>query len=108
MPAGGIIVTGASKGIGEAIAQRLCQLGQRVIIDGRSEGLLNEVAASCNNMAGEDACIACAGDVTDIQHINELVRLCVDKFGGIKSIICNAGISEPLGSLGDINVTDFR
>ena len=61
MSSGGIIVTGASKGIGEAIAHRLCQLGQRVVIDGRSQGLLQAVAASCNSLAGEDACVACVG-----------------------------------------------
>jgi short-subunit dehydrogenase len=84
------IVTGASSGIGAAIAGELAAAGARLVITGRDLAALDRVAAECTASTDLETV---AGDLTagDVQE--EVVARAVDAFGGIDLLVNNAGIS---------------
>lgn len=86
------IVTGASRGIGAAIALRLAQLGANVTIDYLSN---NERAQQTAQRIEHDAeaqgrIIVCKADVTDLNQVNELTQTTANTFGGIDILVNNA------------------
>lgn len=88
-----VIVTGASRGIGAAIAKKLACSGYSVIINyNRSEkkaiDLVNEIVAS-----GHEAC-AIKADVTDRQAVLQMVDQAHERFGPIHALVNNAGIAK--------------
>ena len=95
------IVTGATSGMGRAIAERFSGEGAAVVLCGRDrqrgEEALEEVAA-----AGGEARMVC-GDVADPEVNRELVRTAAAEFGGIDILVPNAGL---LG-LGSVTGVDF-
>lgn len=109
------VVTGASMGIGAAVAARLASEGARVIINARDAVALDATAAKINqdvsprpSTAGE-AVIPLAGSVADYVVAGALVECCMDNFGGIDVLINCAGIAEPYGtSILDIAPYDWQ
>jgi NAD(P)-dependent dehydrogenase (short-subunit alcohol dehydrogenase family) len=84
------LVTGSTAGIGLAIATTLAREGARVIINGRSRALVNEVVASLR--AGTDAePQGFAGDLSLASSAEQLVR----EYPGIQILVNNLGIFEP-------------
>lgn len=83
------LVTGASRGIGLAIARQLLALGAKVAICSREATRLNEAAAGLSN-SGE--ILAHAADVTRASDVEELVRAAEGRLGPISILINNAGI----------------
>jgi 3-oxoacyl-[acyl-carrier protein] reductase len=92
------IVTGASRGIGRATALALAGEGARVVLVGRREESLSEVARECGDRAH-----ALALDVTLADAGERLVEACVERFGRIDALVNNAGTSavRPLHELTD-------
>lgn len=84
-------VTGASSGIGAALAERLAKDGWKVAITARSEEKLNELAAKA-----PDQIIPAAGDITDAEAMEKLVADVEAKHGPIVRAVFNAGIYEPV------------
>lgn len=91
------IVTGASRGIGLAIAERLVDEGANVIITARGEDALKEAVAGL----GERASYV-AGKADDPAHREEVVRTAIDKHGSIDVLINNTGINPVFGKLLDV------
>jgi 3-oxoacyl-[acyl-carrier protein] reductase len=86
------LVTGAARGLGRAIAEKLAAAGARVAcIDVNAEWLTDTVAAI--NAAGGSA-LALACDVTDSKRVNEVVDEVVQHWGGIQILVNNAGITR--------------
>lgn len=83
-----VIITGASSGIGLALAHEFSGTGACVILAARSVDKLEAVAAS---LPGESLAVGC--DVTKDEQCRELIRRTVDRFGRIDILINNAGIS---------------
>jgi len=83
------IVTGASRGIGRAIAEALSQERMRLVLAARSGELLREVAQSCNAES-----VTFAADLRDETAPQKLVALAVEKFGGIDLLVNNAGATK--------------
>lgn len=80
------VVTGASRGIGKAIAMRLAQAGMNVAACARSENLITEYAHS--------RIMPVKADVSDPTQVNELVNRVVERFGRIDVVVNNAGITR--------------
>jgi NAD(P)-dependent dehydrogenase (short-subunit alcohol dehydrogenase family) len=101
-----VIVTGASRGLGAAAADILCQRGAAVVLAGRSAGLLHEVAESLKSRGGRAE--AQPGDVSDPAFCHRIVETALSHYGAIHGLINNAGIVEPLGSVETANETAWR
>ncbi len=82
-----VIITGASSGIGEALAREFAGLGARVVLAARNAAKLKELAAQI-----PDA-LAVKCDVSQEADCQRLIAATVDRFGGIDVLVCNAGIS---------------
>lgn len=85
------LVTGASRGIGAAIAHRLAGLGATVAVHYRSDGVSAE--ATAGNLPGEGHLLARA-DLADPDAVREMVESVVADLGGIDVLINNAGIEQ--------------
>jgi len=98
------IVTGASRGIGLAIAQVLVNRGDRVCITGRNADSLAEAAASL----GEGAAITVAGRAHDAAHQEEAVGRTLEAFGRIDFLVNNVGTNPVFGPIIDLDLDVVR
>jgi NAD(P)-dependent dehydrogenase (short-subunit alcohol dehydrogenase family) len=86
-------VTGASRGIGEAIARRLAAEGAGVALAARSGADCERIAAELRT-AGADA-VALTCDVTDRRSVETAVGAAAERFGSIHVLVNNAGLGGP-------------
>lgn len=84
------IITGASKGIGRAIAERFAEAGANVVICSRSQDNIDEVAADITDGAPKCA-LGVECDVTDTADVATLVDATLDEFGTVDVLVNNAG-----------------
>lgn len=83
-------ITGASSGIGEALARRLCDRGAHVIVSSRNIHHLQQVKQACEGAAGKIDALPM--DLTDPAQISSTVHQVLRTFGHIDVLILNAGI----------------
>ena len=94
-----MLITGAARGIGAALARRLHQRGAKVSLVGLEPELLQDVAASCGN-APYRYC-----DVTVQRQVEESVHGIARELGGLDIVIANAGIGAQMAMVGgDVDV----
>lgn len=85
------IVTGASSGIGKAIALELARRGAKVVLAARREDKLQDVAQIICKNGGE--AIHCVIDVTVEELCKKLIDVTIEQYGRLDILVCNAGIS---------------
>ncbi|HEY7049292.1 MAG TPA: SDR family oxidoreductase [Jatrophihabitantaceae bacterium] len=99
------LVTGASRGIGLAVAHRLVAEGARVCITARKpDGL----AAAVEQLGGEPHAVAVAGRGDDPEHQAAAVRAAVETLGRLDIVINNTGINPVYGPLADLDDSAAR
>jgi short-subunit dehydrogenase len=86
-----VVITGASAGIGAALAVALAARGARLVVAARTRPALDEVVERCEAAGGEAVAVAC--DVADPAACRALAGEAVKAFGGIDVLVNNAGIS---------------
>ena len=86
-----VILTGASTGIGEAMAYELARQGACLVLAARNVARLEEVAAACRARGGR--ALVAPTDVTDEEECRELVERTVAEYGRLDTLINNAGLS---------------
>ena len=84
-------MTGASSGIGEALAREFAVLGANVVLGARSAEKLQQITDEICANGGHAAC--CVSDVAKEEDCKALVETAVEQFGGVDILICNAGLS---------------
>ncbi|MFG1889072.1 SDR family NAD(P)-dependent oxidoreductase [Micromonospora sp. NPDC049051] len=89
-----VLVTGAARGIGSALARRLHQRGARVAVIGLEPELLAEVSAAC----GDAPWRTC--DVRSRAQVEAAVDMAVDRLGGLDVVVANAGVAAQLPLVG--------
>ncbi len=99
------IVTGASRGIGLAIAHRLVAEGARVCITARNQDALDEAVTA---LGGPTSSIAVAGKSDDVQHQADAVAATIDAFGAVNLLVNNTGINPVYGPLMDLELGAAR
>jgi len=99
------IITGASKGIGEATAMEMAKLGAKVVLTARSVDKINAIADEINSSGGEALAIGC--DVADYNQVNNAVAQTIMKFGKIDIVVNNAGLIDPIGRMTDLAPDDW-
>ncbi|MCA9054132.1 MAG: SDR family oxidoreductase [Planctomycetaceae bacterium] len=100
------IVTGGSKGLGEAMAEGLASAGADLVLASRHAG---EAEATAGRIAQEYGCkaVGVAADVVDPAAVQALVDRTVSEFGGVDILINSAGINIR-GPIGDLTYDQFR
>jgi 3-oxoacyl-[acyl-carrier protein] reductase len=100
-----VLVTGASRGIGAAIAKQLAAIGMNVVINYASdEGAANEVLASITAAGG--VAIAVKGDVSKSDEFARLFDQAELHFGGLDMLVNNAGQMSPM-PIADVDEEKF-
>ena len=83
-------ITGASSGIGEALAVAFAQQGAQLVLSARRKEELERVAKKCN----ESRCMILPLDLADTSGVDALTQQVVDRFGRIDFLVNNGGISQ--------------
>jgi NAD(P)-dependent dehydrogenase (short-subunit alcohol dehydrogenase family) len=92
-----VLVTGAGRGIGRAIALAFASQGSRVAIVGRTRTTLDAVADEINRRGAEAFSRAC--DITEKSAVEKLRQEIADRFGAVQVLVNNAGIAPAAGFL---------
>jgi NAD(P)-dependent dehydrogenase (short-subunit alcohol dehydrogenase family) len=99
------IVTGASRGIGLGIAQRLVDEGARVVITARKPEAL---ADAVQLLGGETKALGVAGNAANPAHQDEVITAARDTFGGLDHLVNNTGINPVYGPILDSDLDAAR
>jgi NAD(P)-dependent dehydrogenase (short-subunit alcohol dehydrogenase family) len=94
------LVTGASRGIGLAIAKRLVDDGARVVITARGKETLDAAVAE---LGGSAHAIGMAGKADSADHRAEVFATIANEFGGLDLLVNNAGINPAYGKALDVS-----
>jgi len=93
------IITGASRGIGEAAARELASAGMNVVLAARSAGDIERITAEIAEMGGDALAVTC--DVADFASVEALVGKAVEAFGTADLLVNNAGVINPIARLSE-------
>lgn len=99
------LVTGASRGIGEATVKRLAKHGVKVVLAARSKNDIERIAGNINKSGGTASSIVC--DVSRYGDVKAAVEHCVLRYGGIDILVNNAGTIEPIARIADSNPDEW-
>lgn len=102
------VITGSSRGIGRAIAERLAEHGARVVISSRKAGPCDEVAAEINARHGHGRAIAVPANIASKADLQRLVDETNSAFGRIDVLVCNAATNPYAGPMAGISDEQFE
>lgn len=102
------VITGSSRGIGRAIAERMAEHGARVVISSRKKAACDEVARAINDKAGRHVALAVAANISTKDDLKNLVEETNRTFGRIDVLVCNAASNPYYGPMADISDDQFR
>src|ERR1700744_5075632 len=97
------IITGSSRGIGRAIAERFAEHGARVTISSRKPGPCEAVAAGINAARGDGTARALPANIPSREDLERLIEATNRAFGRIDILVCNAASNPYYGPLGGIS-----
>ncbi|TNE58427.1 MAG: SDR family oxidoreductase [Alphaproteobacteria bacterium] len=96
------VITGSTKGIGEAIAHRMAEHGAKVVISSRKADACEKVAGEINKKYGDGTAIAVPCNISHKEHLQNLVDKSNEAFGKIDILVCNAAVNPYFGPSKDI------
>ncbi len=102
------IITGSSRGIGRAIAERLAEHGAKVVISSRKPGPCEEVRDAINKAHGEGAAISIPANISSKDDLKHLVDETTRQLGKVDILVCNAASNPYYGPFGGIEDDQFR
>ncbi len=89
------VVTGSSKGIGRAIAERLAEHGAKIVVSSRKQDACETVARGIRDKGGEAIVIPC--HIGRKQELQNLVDQTIAHWGGVDVLVCNAAVNPYMG-----------
>lgn len=93
------LLTGASKGMGLAMAKGLARQGATVVISARKQDQLDAAAAEINAAVGREAAFPVACNIADKDQIQALAAAARDQAGPVSILVGNAGVNPYFGSM---------
>jgi NAD(P)-dependent dehydrogenase (short-subunit alcohol dehydrogenase family) len=102
------VITGSSRGIGRAIAERLAEHGARVVISSRKQDACDAVAAEIDRRHGTGRALAVAASLSSKAALQALVDATMQRFGRIDVLVCNAASNPYYGPMSGISDEQFR
>jgi len=99
------LVTGASRGIGRAVALELARAGAHIVALARTQGALEELDDEIRAFGGEATLVPC--DLADFDALDRLGRALFDRWGRLDVFVGNAGVLGPLSPLAHVDVKDW-
>ncbi|WP_136416981.1 SDR family oxidoreductase [Herbaspirillum sp. ST 5-3] len=102
------VITGSSRGIGRAIAERMAEQGAKVVISSRKLGPCEEVVNAINARYGEGRAIAVPANISSKDELKHLVDEAMQAFGKIDILVCNAASNPYYGPMAGIEDDQFR
>jgi NAD(P)-dependent dehydrogenase (short-subunit alcohol dehydrogenase family) len=100
------LVTGASQGLGRALALAYAREGAKLVINARGEGSIRPVAEEVEALGAE--VLAIPADVADSESVDRLVSQTADRFGRIDVLVNNAGILGPRVKIEEFPEDEWR
>lgn len=100
-----VLITGASAGIGAALAERFAMQGAKVALTARRLDRLQERSAELNQRGAETLALCC--DVTDLSSVTTCIDAVIAEWGQLDVLIANAGFGVA-GSLKKLDATDYQ
>lgn len=102
------VVTGSSRGIGRAIAERLAEHGAKVVISSRKQDACDLVADAINARHGAGTAIAVAANISSKEALQAMIDKTNATFGRIDVLVCNAASNPYYGPMAGIADEQFR
>ena len=102
------IITGSSRGIGKAIAERMAEQGAKVVISSRKPEPCAEVTRAINAQYGSGAAISIPANISSKEDLKHLVDETTARFGKVDILVCNAASNPYYGPLAEIEDDQFR
>ena len=96
------LVTGSTKGIGEAIVHRLAEHGAKVVVSSRKADACDRVAADINKERGAEVAVPIPCNINYKEQLQMLVAKTRETWGKIDVLVCNAALNPYYGSSLDI------
>ena len=91
------LVTGSTKGIGEAIVHRLAEHGAKVVVSSRKADACDKVAADINAERGAEVAVPIPANINYKEQLQMLVAKSREKWGKIDVLVCNAALNPYYG-----------
>ena len=98
-----VLLTGASKGMGLAMAQGLVNHGANVVISSRKLDQCEKAAKTINDSIDQEKAFAYSCNTSSKDELNALVDFSMSKLGSITTLVCNAGVNSFFGSMSEID-----
>ena len=102
------VITGSSRGIGQAIAQRMAEHGAKVVISSRKQDACDAVAEAINAQHGAGSALAVAANISSKDALQNLVDRTLATYGRIDTLVCNAASNPYYGPMAGIADEQFR
>lgn len=102
------VITGSSRGIGKAIAERMAEQGAQVVISSRKPEACAEVAQAINAVRGAGTAIAIPANISSKDDLKQLAAQATQRLGKIDILVCNAASNPYYGPLAGIEDEQFR
>jgi NAD(P)-dependent dehydrogenase (short-subunit alcohol dehydrogenase family) len=102
------IITGSSRGIGKAIAERMAEHGAKVVISSRKAEPCEAVAAEINGRFGDGRAIAVPANIASKEDLQALVDRTMEAWGRVDILVCNAASNPYAGPMAGISDDQFH
>jgi NADP-dependent 3-hydroxy acid dehydrogenase YdfG len=99
------IITGAGRGIGQAIALAYAKEGAKLALAARTLSELEETAQQAKALSAK--VLVTSTDIADQAQVDEMVRRTIDQYATVDILVNNAGIHSPVGPLQDTDVSHW-